>query len=687
MRRQASLKISGSDSTKLSQAKEEAERLRKLIRHHDRKYYVKSQPEITDQEYDRLLHALKELEAAFPALVAPDSPTQRIADRPLEGFQGVRHRVPMMSLDNTYSPDELRAFDARVKRFVGGEAVRYVVELKFDGVSVSLTYRRGALLHGATRGDGEQGDDITANLKTLRAIPLTLEPPKGNSLPHLIEVRGEVYMPLRAFEALNRRRQKEGEPLFANPRNAAAGSLKQLDPRIAAQRNLSIFCYGIGAVEGRSFATQGEALEFLKACGLRVNPYLKRCGSIDEAITYCKEWETKRKGLEYDIDGMVVKVDDLAQQRRLGATAKSPRYAISYKFPAQRAKTQLLDIEVNVGRTGTLTPVANLKPVFLAGTTVSRASLHNEDEIKRKDVRIGDWVLIEKAGEIIPQVVEVLRDQRTGEEKVFQMPVKCPACGGKVSRDEEEVALRCGSITCPAQLKERLVHFAQRSAMDIEGLGDVMAEQLVAQGLVKDYGELYRLTKEKLLSLPRTGQKSVDNLLKGIEASKGRGLSRLIFALGIRHVGSANGEGLARHFGSLEKLASARAEELTQLPDVGEGVATSVVEFFKDSGTAKVLEKLKSAGVRVEEAAPRLVSKRLAGQRVVFTGEMDHLSRAQAEELVRAHGGAVGSSVTRKTTLVVAGDSPGSKLREAETLGVKVVDESTFKKLIGSRSP
>ncbi|MBI3332801.1 MAG: NAD-dependent DNA ligase LigA [Candidatus Omnitrophica bacterium] len=659
------------------------ERLRALIRHHDRRYYVENRPEITDQEYDRLLRALRDLEEAFPDLIRPDSPTQRIADRPLESFTVVRHRVPMMSLDNTYSADELREFDARIKRFLGGEAVRYVAELKFDGVSVSLSYRRGALLHGATRGDGEQGDEITANLKTIRAIPLALEPPKAGPIPELIEVRGEVYMPRRAFEALNRRRRKEGEPLFANPRNGAAGSLKQLDSRIVARRDLSVFCYGVGAVEGRSFATQQEVLEFLKGSGLRVNPHSKGCADIEEAISTCGEWETRRKKLDYDIDGMVIKVDDLAQQRRLGVTAKSPRYAISYKFPAERAKTQVLGIEVNVGRTGTLTPVANLKPVFLAGTTVSRASLHNEDEIRRKDVRIGDWVLIEKAGEIIPQVVEVLRGKRTGREKAFRMPRRCPACGGRVSRDEEEVAVRCAGISCPAQLKERLVHFAQRSAMDIEGLGDVMAEQMVAHGLVKDVGDIYRLPKEKLLTLPRMGERSAQNLLQGIEASKGRGLSRFIFALGIRHVGATGAEVLARHFGSLERLAKAPAEELTQLPEVGEVLAEGVAEFFREPDTARVLEKLKEAGVRMEESAPRLVSKRLAGETVVFTGELAGLGRPQAEELVRAHGGGVGSSVTRKTTLVVAGDSPGSKLREAQRLGIRIVGEPEFMKMVG----
>ncbi len=667
------------------QAKREVDRLRRLIRLHDQRYYLENQPEITDQEYDRLVRALKDLERAYPQLATPDSPTQRVAEKPLESFKVIRHRARMYSLDNTYSADELREFDARVRRFLGGEKVSYVVELKYDGVSVSLTYQDGEFLQGATRGDGEQGDDITVNLKTIRSIPLKLKPPQGVALPTLMEVRGEVYLPRAAFRRLNRERPAQGEPLFANPRNAAAGSLKQLDPRIVAQRRLDLFCYGVGAVEGKSPLTQHEVLEFLKEVGFKVNPHSKRCGTLEEAIAFCDEWQTKRKKLAYDIDGMVIKVDDLAQQRRLGFTAKNPRFAIAYKFPAERALTQVLGIEVNVGRTGTLTPVAHLKPVFVAGTTVSRASLHNEDEIRRKDVRIGDWVTIEKAGEIIPQVVEVVTSKRTGKEKVFHLPSRCPACGGKVSRDPEEVAVRCESLTCPAQLKERLVHFAQRSAMDIEGLGDVMGQMLVAKGLVKDYGDVYRLGPEELLTLDRMGEKSAQNLLQGIQTSKQRSLARLIFALGIRHVGSAGAEVLARHFGSLEKLARAPQEELTQISEVGPVVAASIHQFFQTPGTARVLEKLEKAGVNLKEKAVKPVSQRLAGERVVFTGELSDFSRSQAEELVRSHGGLLGSAVTQKTTLVVVGDSAGSKYEKAKSLGIKSIDEAAFKRLIGQR--
>ncbi|MBI1952959.1 MAG: NAD-dependent DNA ligase LigA [Candidatus Omnitrophica bacterium] len=663
---------------KTASPKQEIARLRRLIRHHDRRYYEEDRPEISDTEYDRLYRALKDLEARFPSLVTPDSPTQRVGGKPLAAFGVIRHRVPMLSMDNTYSPGELQEFDARVKRFLGGEKVSYVVEPKYDGVSVSLTYRKGALQFGATRGDGEQGDDITANLKTIRAIPLSLEGP----VPKLIEIRGEVYLPRAAFEALNRIREKEGEPLFANPRNAAAGSLKQLDPRVAAKRNLSIFCYGVGAVEGAGFKTHEEVLELLRAAGLRVNPHHRLCDSMGRVIDYCNGWEPKKGSLTYHIDGMVVKVNDLDQQRRLGVTAKSPRYMIAYKFPAERAVTQLLNIEVNVGRTGALTPVAVLKPVLIAGTTVSRASLHNEDEIRRKEIRIGDRVVIEKAGEIIPQVVEAVKSQRTGQEKVFRMPGRCPACGGEVTRDEEEVAVRCVSLDCPAQLKERLVHFAQRTAMDIEGLGDVMARQLVAQGLVKDCGDLFGLTVEKILPLERMAEKSARNLIAGLQASKARGLARLLFALGIRHVGSAGAEALALGFGAIGRLSRASLEELIKLPEVGPVMAASIHDFFRVPANGRVLEKLRAAGVKMEEVQAAPVSGKLSGQRVVFTGELSGLARSEAEGLVRSHGGMVGSSVTKKTTLVVAGASAGSKLEKARGLGVKVIDEAEFKRLI-----
>ena len=672
-----------------SDARKEAERLRRLIRHHDQKYYLEARPEISDPEYDRLIRALQDLERQFPRLITPDSPTQRVAGKPLEGFKTVRHRAPMQSIDNTYSPDELREFDARIRRFLSSEEpIPYTVEPKFDGVSVSLTYEKGRFILGATRGDGEQGDDITANLKTIRNLPLTLSlSPKGRGqgeggLPRLMEVRGEIYMPRTAFERLNHRKEKEGEPLFANPRNGAAGSLKQLDPRVVAERNLSLFCYGLGAVEGRVFRTQHEVLEFLQEAGLPVNPHFKRCKDIEAVVAACGEWDRRRKKMDYDTDGMVVKVDDLQTQRRLGSTSKAPRYMIAYKFPAERAVTRLNGIELQVGRTGALTPVAHLEPVFLAGTTVSRASLHNEDEIQRRDIRIGDWVRIEKAGEIIPQVIEVVLEKRTGKEKPFRMPDRCPSCGGPVSRDPEAVAVRCEGLSCPAQLKERLTHFAARDAMDIEGLGEAMAEQLVSKERVKDPGDLYRLTQKDLTELERMGEKSAANLLQGIAASKERGLARLIFALGIRHVGETGAAALARHFGSLRKLSDAGEEELTRLSDVGPVVAQSVRNFFQSPANRKVLEKLERAGIRFEETAPKRLSGRMEGQVVIFTGELSGWSRSEAETEVRAHGGLIGSTVTRKTTLVVAGDSPGSKYEKAKALGVRIMNEMEFKKMV-----
>jgi len=671
----------------LAQARREAERLRALIRHHDRRYYVDAQPEISDQEYDRLYQRLRELEAAFPRLVTPDSPTQRVGGEPLKAFPVVRHRVPMLSMDNTYSHEELRAFDDRVRKFLGGEPVSYVVEPKFDGVSVSLTYREGRLMRGATRGDGLQGDDITSNLKTIRAIPLTLDAAVRGKLPTIMEVRGEVYMPRPAFEALNKARERAGEALFANPRNAAAGSLKLLDPRLVAERRLEIFVYGIVAAQGRTFGAHHEVLTFLRGTGFRVNPHWTRCASMDDVIRFCDGWEGKRKSLPYDIDGMVVKVDALAQQRRLGVTSKSPRYLIAYKFPAERVVTRLNAIEVNVGRTGTLTPVAVLEPVAVAGTTVSRASLHNEDEIARRDVRIGDWVVIEKAGEIIPQVVEVVKSKRTGRESRFHMPTRCPACGGPVTRDPELVAVRCESVSCQAQLQERLVHFAARTAMDIEGLGDVMAEQLVGAGLVRDLGDVYRLAKGDLLTLERMGEQSADNLLRGIGASKRRPLGRLIFALGIRHVGSAAAEILAQRFGSVDRLASATVEALQTIDQVGPVMARSIVESFKAPGMRKVLEKLRAAGVQFEAARRPPARQELAGLTVVVTGTLTGYSRAEAEEAIRARGGAVGSSVTRGTHYVVAGADPGSKYDRAKALGIPILDEAGFTRLLATGRP
>lgn len=686
------------------------EKLREEIRQHDYKYYVENSPVISDEAYDKLMRELIELEKSHPELVTPDSPTQRVggepacaaggASRHLEGFKTVKHRVPMLSMDNTYSADELREFDARVKRFLKSDEVDYVVELKIDGVSVSLTYEDGLFVRGATRGDGENGDDVTANLKTIRAIPLGLrslpegqaERPRrelrseGTKLPKLIEVRGEVYLDKENFIKINKEKETLEEPLFANPRNAAAGSLKLLDPKVVAQRRLSIFQWGAGAIEGVSFKTQYDILEFYKKSGLRVNPHVKRCDDIDEVIRYCDEFEPKRHKLEYAIDGMVVKVNSFTQQKALGATAKSPRWMIAYKYPAQKVTTKVKGIEVNVGRTGALTPVAILEPVFVSGSTVSRASLHNFDEMARKDIRIGDVVLIEKAGEIIPQVVEVLRDKRKGAEHKFPIPFKCPACGAKAIKSGDEVALRCENVFCPAQVKEGIRHFASRSAMDIENLGVAIIEQLVDKDLVKDYGDIYYLEYDDIVSLERMADKSARNLLEGIEKSKANAVYKLIYGLGIRHVGLHSAEVLAEALHSIDAIKNASEEELASISGIGDVAGGSIYKFFKSKETQRVLDKLKRAGLKMEEkkgARVRGQGTKLSGMAFVVTGSLQGYSRQEAHDLIRSKGGMVGEGVSKATDYLVVGESPGSKLDKAKKLGVKVIDETEFRRLTG----
>ncbi|MDD5072507.1 MAG: NAD-dependent DNA ligase LigA [Candidatus Omnitrophica bacterium] len=666
----------------MSEVREQIERLREEIRHHDHLYYVENNPKISDQEYDTLLKKLEKLEKEDPGSITPDSPTQRVAGEPVGGFAVVEHKARILSMDNTYNHGELREFDERVKKNLGGEDHEYVVELKIDGVSVALTYKKGKFIRGATRGDGFKGDDITVNLKTIRSIPLVLAPQKGTEIPEFMEVRGEVYMKHKSFEKINKEKEKTGEELFANPRNAAAGSLKLLDPRIVAKRGLDIFIHSFGYAEGAHFNSQHQLLDKLKTLGFRVNPDYKKCGDIGEALKFCDIWQEKRGELEYDIDGMVVKVDSFAQQKKLGETSKSPRWMIAYKYPAERVETKLLDIKVQVGRTGALTPVAVLKPVFVAGTTVTHASLHNQDEIERKDVRIGDTVIIEKAGEIIPQVVEVVKSRRTGKEKKFVIPKRCPACGAPTKREEEEVAFRCENVFCPAQLKESLIHFSSRGAMDIEGLGEAMVDQLVDKKLVKDYGDIYCLKFEKLRTLERMGDKSARNLVDAIEKSKNNRLNRLIFALGIRHVGEHIADVLAKRFHSIYKLSEQALEELTVVQEIGPVVAESIRDFFGNPASKKVIEKLAKAGVKMEEEAPSGSSSRLAGRSFVFTGELKDYSRTGAEQIVRDLGGTASSSVGKKTDFVVAGESPGSKYEKAKKLGVKIIDEKEFEKII-----
>jgi DNA ligase (NAD+) len=656
--------------------------LREQIRRHDYYYYVLNAPRISDAAYDRLLRELEELEQQHPELVTPDSPTQRVGGRPQPEFLTVEHRVPMLSLSNAFSIGEISAFDQRVHRFLDMEAdevLDYVCELKIDGLAMSLAYHDGSLLRGATRGDGQKGEDVTLNVKTIRSIPLHL---LDSDIPSLVEVRGEVYMSHAAFEQLNRQREEAGEASFANPRNAAAGSVRQLDPRITAGRSLNFFSYALGAVEGGySPATQWEILDKLRQWGFPVNPNITLCHGVKEAIAFCESWQEQRSGLGYDIDGVVIKVNDLQLQERLGYVSRSPRWALAYKFPAIEETTNVEDILVQVGRTGALTPVAHLKPVQIGGVTVSRATLHNEDEIRRKDIRIGDRVVVRRAGDVIPEVVSVIKEARNGHERPFVMPDKCPVCGADVFREEGEAISRCTGIACPAQLKERIAHFASKDAMDIEGMGPAIVEQLVDNDLVKDPADIYHLTQDDLLTLERMGKKSANNLLSAIEKSRHTTLDKLIYALGIRMVGRRNAEMLAKYFGDLEKLRETSIEELEQIPDIGPRRAESIHLFFRQSETDTVLGKLKKYGVTWEAPAAPAGGGRLEGKSFVFTGTIS-IPRSQAESMVKAAGGKVSSSVSRNTDYVVAGEDPGSKYEKALQLGVPVLTEEEFRRLL-----
>lgn len=663
--------------------KRRIEELRKEIVLHDKKYYVDNKPEISDQEYDALMDELKRLEGAHPELITPDSPTQRVGGEIIKAFRTIEHRVPMLSIDNTYSPEEIIKFDERVKKNLKADKLDYVVELKIDGVSISLLYENGVFIRGATRGDGFKGDDVTINLKTIKSLPLKLDIKKTSIMPELFEARGEVYLSAKVFMEINEEKEALGEELFANPRNAAAGSLKLLDSALVAKRHLDMWIYGVGYVKPSEFHTQFETLNFLKDAGFRVNPHIKKCGSIESVIEYCNEWQDKRHGLEYGIDGMVIKVDSFSFQKSLGETSKSPRWMIAYKFPAERKETVLEDIIVQVGRTGVLTPVAILKPIDLAGTTVSRASLHNQDEIARKGVKIGDHVLVEKAGEIIPQVVEVVKKKRNGSEKEFFMPKKCPVCGSAVKRLKDEVALRCENTSCCAQLKERIRHFASRDAMDIEGMGDAIVAQLVASKLVRDYGDIYSLKHEELANLDRMADRSASNLISAIEKSKSNSLNRLVYALGIRHVGVRSAWILASRFKSLDRLGKADIEELHDINEIGPVMAESVYNFFKTNENKKVIEKLKHNGVNtIEKDLAKSGNINIEGKTFVVTGTLESFSRGQIEELIRKSGGNASSSISNNTDYVVAGKDPGSKFEKAKELNIKIIDENEFKKLI-----
>ncbi|HEX8128953.1 MAG TPA: NAD-dependent DNA ligase LigA [Pyrinomonadaceae bacterium] len=665
---------------------QEIEQLRDELRRHEELYYVYDNPEISDADYDALMARLQQLEAEHPELAAADSPTQRVGGRPAEGFDEYVHRRPMLSLDNSYNIEDLRAFDERVKRLADGRRVEYVAELKIDGLSISLHYERGLLVRGVTRGDGRRGEDVTQNVRTIRSIPLRLKDDAGAAD---LEVRGEAYLSRKTFERINAEREEAEEPRFANPRNAAAGTIRQLDPKIVAARRLDLFAYDVIGGERKAFATHREGLEWLERAGFQVS-HKRLCPSIEEVIEFCNEMEARRDELEYEIDGVVVKVNSAALQEEFGATAKSPRWAIAYKYPARQATTQVLDIIVQVGRTGALTPVAVLEPVLVAGSTVARATLHNEDEIKRLGLLKGDWVLIEKSGDVIPKVIKVVESRRTGAEKRFRLPKECPVCGGVVSRPEGEVVSRCVAADCPAQLKARLLHYASRRAMRIEGLGDALADQFVQKGMVRDVAGLYGLTHEEVAGLERMAEKSASNLLAQIEASKTRDLPQLVFGLGIRHVGERTAAILARSFRTLEGLGRATVEELDAVPEIGLTVAESVHDWFADEGNRALCERLRAAGVRTEmEAgagggggASGAQGEAFAGLLFVLTGKLETMTRDEAAALIEARGGRVTSSVSKKTNYVVAGEEAGSKLDKAQSLGVRVLDEAEFKELL-----
>lgn len=663
---------------------QEIEQLRQKIRQHDYEYYVLNAPTISDQEYDRLFRRLQELEAAHPELITPDSPTQRVSERPIEGFASVVHKIPMLSIDNTYNEQELREFDRRVAKILGNQPYEYCIEPKIDGLAVSLRYEKGRLVCGATRGDGTVGDDVTANIRVIRAIPLRLV---GKAIPEVLEARGEVYMPKKAFEQLNAQRAAAGEPLFANPRNAAAGSLKLLDARITASRQLAFFAYGLGECQPPIADTHWDTLAAFKKFGLPVNPQAQKAGGIEQVITICRQWEQKKHTLDYAIDGLVIKINRFDQQRLLGATGRAPRWCIAYKFAAEQAETVVENILVQVGKSGTLTPVAQLKPVELAGTVVKRASLHNFDLLQRLDVRIGDTVIIEKAGEIIPQVVAVISEKRPAGTKPYNAPSKCPECGGPVKKDPDGVYIRCVNPNCPAQIKERLEYFVGKGQMDIEHIGPALIEQLVEKGLVKTPADLYRLDMFTLRSLERMGAKSAENVLASIEQSKRRPLWRLIAALGIRNVGGQSAQILADHFGSLDALANATIEELTAIDQIGPVMAQSIYEYFHDPENQKLLRDLQKAGVKALPPEPKKTGGALSGKTVVLTGTLAHFTRQQAEQIIKEHGGKTASSVSAKTSMVLAGDNPGSKLDKAKQLGIPIISEDQFIQMLGIEKP
>ncbi len=658
------------------EAKKEIKRLGEKINYHNYKYYVKNDPVISDYEFDQLLKKLEKLELEYPNLIAPDSPTQRVGGEPVDGFTSVKHKIPMLSLANTYNYDELKEFDERVKKNVG--KVEYVVEPKIDGIGVALLYENGILVRGATRGDGVKGDDVTSNLKTIYSIPLRLMEDKLKN----VEVRGEVHMSLKGFKKLNKEQEKKGEPVFANPRNAAAGSVRQLDPRIVESRPLDIFIYFISHSDVH-FSTHNESLEALREAGFRVNPLAKKVENIEGVIKYCTGLEEERDALDYEIDGAVIKVNSLSKQKELGETSKNPRWAISYKFAAKQATTQLRDIVIQVGRTGALTPVAVLEPVKVGGVTVSRATLHNFDEVRRKDIRIEDWVLVERSGDVIPQVVKSITEKRTGNEKQKDIPKKCPVCGSESIHTEGEVAIRCSNRMCPARLKWRVKYYASRDAMDIDHLGGSTIDKLIEKNLIDNIADLYFLKKDDILTLEGFKDKSAQNLIDSIKNSKKQDLSRLIYGLGIRHVGKYAAQLLASKYDSIDELAKTSPEELMGIDGLGDKTAEAVGTFFATDENIELIKRLKDVGVKTHEEKKTQLP--FQGKKFVFTGGLSSISRPDASDLVKQVGGIVSSSVGKDIDYVVAGGKPGSKYKKAEKLGLNIINEKKFKELVGKK--
>lgn len=665
--------------------KEEAtkriEELREQLNYHNYRYYVLDDPEISDSEYDRLLRELQELEKEFPELITPDSPTQRVGAPPLAAFQSVSHTIPMLSLDNAFGEDETREFDARVKRLLGStKNIEYVVEPKIDGVAIELVYENGIFSVGSTRGDGYTGEVITQNLKTIKSIPLRLIS-KELAIPERLEVRGEVYYSTSAFVKLNREREAKGEPTFANPRNAAAGSLRQLDSNITAQRPLDIFVHSMGQAVGYNFSTHNEAINAFKRWGFRINSHIVVCRGIEAVVEQSLRINQIREELDYEIDGVVIKINSLELQVRAGMRTRSPRWAIALKFEAKQETTQISDIIAQVGRTGALTPVAIMKPVKIAGVEISRATLHNQDEIDKKDVRIGDWVTVQRAGDVIPEVVKVIKSKRTRKEKKYHLPDKCPVCGSHVVRLQGEAAHRCQNLSCPAQLKEGIRHFASKGAMHIDGLGEKLVDQLVEEGLVKNVADLYSLTKEQLADLERMAEKSAQNIIYALEASKKVDLAKLLYAVGIRFVGEHVSRVLAQELKTLDNLKKASKERLQQIYEIGPQVAESVYQFFNEDQNLKTIDRLLKSGIKIQELEPS-ADEKFAGKIFVLTGALQYFTRTEAQRLLESLGGRAASSVSRNTDYVVVGEKPGSKAKKARDLGVSILSEEEFRRML-----